>query len=591
MSRTRILGLLRTGFLYGAVFFGGTIAIVHVVYNRLPGAWDAVVLAAYLALIFGLSAGLVFVGAGAVEFILGRLSDASREADRQDLRLATTLFNFLFFVPFFLYGLTYDQTILLRPDGPLGMSAYLLSMALLIAIGSRLLSGLATAALAWIDQGRRLVVVAAILLLPGLIFPSLLFSYLDTASPQPSASRPVREPTAHGRKVVLIGLDGADWRVLDRRLALGELPTFKRLLSEGSRASLQTLAGANSAEIWAGLFTGADSASHGCRDFFRIRLAGMNAPGFYPVHRTFVQEAAGQLERIGLASRRIIDRSCLKRRPVWEILDDLGVSTGIVDGYYYSAPTPRLQHPESYVFSYALNVLGPTPGLLDDRSEEELVTVVRPVSRFADYLPHRSAGDFYWQSEVLLDTLERDGQPDYLQLYTHQPDAEQHQSWNDYEPHFYFSSSSPHDDADRIPELYRDFDRFLGRLLPLLDPETLLIVASDHGHSPTIVHSYYTQHRHGPPGILLLWGKGVKAGYTLDRAHILDVLPTIFDYLGLPVAKDLAGSTLGSAFESSSGRKAAIPSYEPFGPAIEQSYLDDSLNAEELDKLRAMGYI
>ncbi len=597
MSRTRILGLLRTGFLYGAIFYGGTISVVHVLYNRLPGGWDALVLTAYLTLLFGLPTAVV-VAVSATLFSLRRSPpDASREGlwargaevPVRDLVAPLAIFHFLFFVPFLLYGLTYDQTLVFHPTGPWAMVAYLASACLAIALASRLLAAVAARVACWLAARRGRSLGALTLVLLAVLVPAIAFRAFAGPDAPGSAVPPVREPSAVGRKVVFIGLDGADWQVLDRLGAQGELPTFDRLQREGARADLQTIAGANSAEIWASIYTGTDSTEHRCRDFYRIQFLGMGA-GFYPVHRTFVQEASGFLGRFGLANRRIIDRSCLWRRPLWEVLDDLGLSTGIVDGYYYSVPAPTLQHPDSYVFSYALNVLGPAPGGLEERREDEISTVVRPAARLEDYLPHRSSADFYWQSQTLLEIVAAEGQPDYLQLYTHQPDAEQHQSWREYEPQYYFSAE-PSGAADRIPQLYRDFDAFLSRLLPLLEPETLLVIASDHGHSPTLVHPYDTQHRHGPPGILILWGNGVLPSASLDHPHVVDLVPTLFSYLGLPIADDFDGRVLAEALQSSVLVPGTIESYEPFGPKRTSSYDDEGLNEGELEKLRNMGYI
>src|SRR6185295_1891070 len=86
------------------------------------------------------------------------------------------------------------------------------------------------------------------------------------------------------------------------------------------------------------------------------------------------------------------------------------------------------------------------------------------------------------------------------------------------------ASAPEHDDVARF---YRELDGFLGRLRARLQPGTVLAVVSDHGHSPTIFHSMDTQHRHGPPGILLLHGGPVRAGSLPASAGVLDVYPTL----------------------------------------------------------------
>jgi hypothetical protein len=127
-------------------------------------------------------------------------------------------------------------------------------------------------------------------------------------------------------------------------------------------------------------------------------------------------------------------------------------------------------------------------------------------------------------------------------------------------------------------------------------PETVVIVASDHGHSPTLVHSLYTQHRHGPPGILLMRGGPVKRGLALQGADIYDVYPTVLYLLGLPVPRNLSGKVLLDALDPGFVRLhpvCTVPSYRGFGlPAgLPGASRDGAMNAQEIEKLRSLGYI
>ena len=42
------------------------------------------------------------------------------------------------------------------------------------------------------------------------------------------------------RKVVVIGIDGADWRLLDPWIKNGDLPTLAKLVSEGATGRLRS---------------------------------------------------------------------------------------------------------------------------------------------------------------------------------------------------------------------------------------------------------------------------------------------------------------------------------------------------------------
>jgi hypothetical protein len=441
----------------------------------------------------------------------------------------------------------------------------------------------------WARRGLAIVLSAHFLL-------TLSFKLLPTPSrAAASAYQPLREGNGAQGRVVFIGLDGADWRVARPLLDAGQLPVFQRLIKEGAVGELSTFAGSNSAVIWASLFTGRRPAEHGVLDFYRIRLPGMAGPGVFPVHRTFFKEAAGKLESVGLARRRVADRSFLRRSPIWETLDGLGLSVGVVDGYYFSVPARAQKVAGSFFYSYALNSISQRedwqPRSLADG---EIDVLVNPPGIIHYYLPHAGSEDFYWQSRTLIDLLEQEAQPDFLQLYTHQPDSAQHSYWKWLQPELFLNVSAREqvEKGNKIAEIYRDIDRFLGALLPTLGPDTTLIVASDHGHSPTIAHKMHTQHRHGPPGMIIMWGPPVRQGTEIAGAHIYDVAPTLLHLLGLPVAKDMAGRVLLEALARGDRSEVrTIDSYDAFDTGFEDKGPSRELNEEELERLRALGYV
>jgi arylsulfatase A-like enzyme len=145
--------------------------------------------------------------------------------------------------------------------------------------------------------------------------------------------------------------------------------------------------------------------------------------------------------------------------------------------------------------------------------------------------------------------------------------------------------------------MQRGFDAFLGKLLQRLDPGTVLIVASDHGHAPTILHQdFFTQHRHGPPGILLMMGGPVKPGTVIQGAHILDLYPTMLYLLGLPVPQDVTGKVRLDALDPEFVRQhpvRTVPTLETLGPAagLPGGRRESGQDERELDKLRSLGYI
>ena len=266
----------------------------------------------------------------------------------------------------------------------------------------------------------------------------------------------------------------------------------------------------------------------------------------------------------------MINRYSVHALPIWEIADHLGMTVGVVDGYFYSFPAIALSRPESYFLSYGLDGYAQAPG---GKSLEESELFAQPRSLFRDLRPLLDLPDFEWQSAAALRLLEERPQPRLLNIYTHEPDTVQHLFWKWYQPQLFLAvdDDEVRDKGDRIPAMQRAFDAFLGRLREKLGPDTVLIVASDHGHAPTLLHQdFYTQHRHGPPGILLMQGGPVKPGHAIEGAHILDLYPTMLYLLGLPVPEDAAGKVLLDALDPQFVRRhpvRTIPTYDALGPA------------------------
>jgi hypothetical protein len=70
-----------------------------------------------------------------------------------------------------------------------------------------------------------------------------------------------------GPKVIVIGLDGATWDLIDPFVAEGRMPNMKRLEDNGHRARLRTLDTMLSPQIWSTIATGCTPDVHGMLDF------------------------------------------------------------------------------------------------------------------------------------------------------------------------------------------------------------------------------------------------------------------------------------------------------------------------------------
>ncbi len=599
MKDRPLIRALRSALATGAVVYGSGVSLAHVAHNRLGSVRDALVLWIWCALLYGLwLATATLVGAVPAWWARRRAIDPDRRAC--DPRWwGLVFFHLVFWELFFLHGLTYDH----YPFGTLhsvwGMLAFLAACAALVAGGVWLLSRLLYAVIVGTSHGLAVAMLTAL----GLAHGALALRFNATApavaaEPSPTAGDAVH-PVDTGLRVMQVDLDGADWRILQPLIDKGELPHFAEIVRRGTSGPLPTIKDSNSAVIWASIFSGKRPEQHQVLDFYRIHLPGMGGSGVFPVHRTFFKEIADLIAPLGLAERTAVSRGELHGLPVWEILDHYGVSVGVVDGFYYSFPALPMTTPGGFFVSYGADLFygqlvhSPGSARLGDAK-----LFAQPEEVFREIKPFLEKPDFEWQSAALTQLLVDRPQPRYVNLYTHEPDSVQHWFWKWWQPELFLNVHT--DDlarwGDEIPKRYRSFDAFLGTLLAKVDEHTVLLVVSDHGHSPTILHqSYYSQHRHGPPGIFLAVGGPVRAGQKLaPDASIYDVFPTVLYLLGLPVPQDATGKVLMPILSPEfllAHPPATIPTYDDLWKSPHAPGAKSGLNDEELGKLKALGYI
>jgi Type I phosphodiesterase / nucleotide pyrophosphatase len=592
------------GYLHGALLYGSAIACLHLHHNQVASVRDAIVVLLFCQVLFGLWSAAAFLAGALVGRAATRLGVTQHSLWTDGRWLGVLAFGLMFWWPFFLYGLTYDHVPMQAPASAWGMLAYVLAVALAVLLGVWLL---ALVLRRWLPlAGRPVAVVTAaghalallVAVTMALTAPPRQAALATTATTTAATLPAVTET---GLDVTLVALDGADWQVLDPLIAAGKLPNFAEIQRRGVAGPLHTFPDSNSSVIWASIYSGARPDQHGILDFYRVHLPGMRpGAGVFPVHRTFFKEMVDLLEPIGLAERASVSRYDLQALPLWEITDHLGLATGVVDGYYYSFPAPRLATAGSFLAAYGLDgfyqqvIAGGGAARLRDLP---LFLQPAPETLFRAVKPALTAADFFWQEQALAGLRTVMPSPRLLSFYTHEPDTVQHLFWKWYEPRRFFGvrAADIASKGGEIARMYGEFDRFLGGLLASTDEHSVLMVLSDHGHSPTILHqSFFTQHRHGPPGILLACGGPLRRGARLEDAQVLDIFPTVLALLGLPIPADAAGQPLRQMFVDSFLAEAPlreIPTYRGLWPTALPEGAESGLLSEEMQRLKNLGYL
>ena len=126
-----------------------------------------------------------------------------------------------------------------------------------------------------------------------------------------------------GKKLVVVGIDGMDPKLLREYMDAGLMPNFKALADEGTFVPLGTSNPPQSPVAWSNFITGMDSGGHGVFDFLH-----RDPKSYLPVSSTVVTE--GEATTISLYGDYQLqlppDSTPVRQgRPFWDVLGDAGV--------------------------------------------------------------------------------------------------------------------------------------------------------------------------------------------------------------------------------------------------------------------------
>ncbi len=244
-------------------------------------------------------------------------------------------------------------------------------------------------------------------------------------------------------KVYVLGLDGADWRLLDPLLDSGKLPNLAKLINNGSRGVLLSPANyIQSGPSWTSIATGLTVAQHGIT----------SNTGF------------------------------VRPKRVWNVLDHYGYTTVVVN--WLCSPFPEILK--------GLFITGPYDNLKS--YPQALIGFLK--QKFGVYHPDvdaREISDKFVEScfsvaktrAEIIEYISRKTKPDFLAVNFTSSDRLQHFMWQYYEPELFEvdkTEISKNKYSNAINDYYIEMDKHLGRILATTDPEkTTYIVLSDHG--------------------------------------------------------------------------------------------------------------
>jgi predicted AlkP superfamily phosphohydrolase/phosphomutase/tetratricopeptide (TPR) repeat protein len=403
------------------------------------------------------------------------------------------------------------------------------------------------------------------------------------------------------KKVLLIGWDAADWKVINPLIDRGEMPVLSRFIEEGVMGDMTTLQPILSPMLWNSIATGKRADKHGILGF------------------TEVAPKTGEVRPVTSTSRKV--------KALWNILSQSGLRTNVV-GWFGGHPAEPINGAcVSEMFPHATAPPGdPWPLMSGTIFPERLNGTVGELRVRPDEITGEMLQMFVPRAAEIDQDKDRQLamlaklQAECFSLHGAATYLLEHEPWDfsavyypsiDHFSHAFMAYHPPRMEPvteadfefykDVLNSAYRLHDLMLGRLLELAGSDATVILLSDHGF-----HSDHLRPRstprlptgpavwHRPLGIFCMRGAGVKRDERIYGASLLDIAPTVLTLFDLPVGQDMEGRVLVEAFEQPPLLNF-IPSWEEVpgesGMHTAEKELEPEESAALLEQFIALGYI
>lgn len=403
------------------------------------------------------------------------------------------------------------------------------------------------------------------------------------------------------KKVLLIGWDAADWKIITPLLDSGQMPALENLINQGVMGNIATLDPPLSPMLWTSIATGKRAYQHG--------ILGFTEP----------DSETGHIRPILGSSRKV--------KAIWNILNQHGIKSNVI-GWWPSHPAEPINGVTvSNFYQKAVNTIDKPwpmmPGTVYPERLKDTLAALRihpqelTPAHILPFVP--DAAKINQEEDKRLNVLSKiigdcstiqaaatyvmeNEEWEFMAVYFDAIDHFCHAFMKFHPPqipgvpddlyHFY---------KDVINSGYKFHDMMLERLLQIAGPNTTVVLMSDHGfHSdhlrplslPKEPAAPALEHR--PYGIFCMKGPAVKKDERIYGASLLDVTPTLLTLFGLPVGDDMEGNVLVQAFEEPIEIER-IPSWEQIpgdsGMHKKDASTDSETNLQILNQLVELGYI
>ncbi|MDT0559040.1 alkaline phosphatase family protein [Ichthyenterobacterium sp. W332] len=402
-------------------------------------------------------------------------------------------------------------------------------------------------------------------------------------------------------KLLVIGWDAADWKIIWPLIANGQMPTLKKMIQNGVHGNMSTMNPPYSPMLWSSVVTGKTPDKHGVLGFIEV-----------------MEDNKGV---------RPVTTNSRKARTVWNILHHKGFKSNLV-GWWPSFPaepingvviTDKFQkvsidpkkrkplekgtiHPESLVTDFKDLIMFP---------QEVTSEHILPFIPLAAKIDQEKNNGLFPAGKVLAENVSihnaatrllRTTNWDFMAIYYDLIDHFCHSYMKFHPPKLKGVNQDQYEIfKDAVAGAYRFQDMMLERTLELVDDDTTVIIMSDHGfesgnkrliNMPKVQAAAAMDHRQF--GMFVATGPNIKKNQKVYGLGLIDIAPTILNHFNLPVGRDMDGKVALEIFKNPN-KIEYVDSWEnikgDFGELKDKESLDVFSDEETMQQLIELGYI
>ena len=401
------------------------------------------------------------------------------------------------------------------------------------------------------------------------------------------------EPDA--QKLVVIGIDSADWGLLDPMIDEGRLPNLKAFRDQAASGRMKTFFPLEKSPLlWASILTGVRPEVHGVANFVKgsdqkpVTGSAWYAPAIWDM-----------IGAVGKTTAVAGMWTTYPARPISGVM----VSDYLPYGASREKPLANLVYPDSLTEAVVAHRVDPASLdadlLLRFINADDLAAVEEEYPRDVTKLREILAADMGYLAVMRMLAQQQDF--DLFFFYLRGPDMISHHFYDFMKPEKAHLQMTPEKVAlfkDVVKKYYDWSDEVTGEVLGWFPSNRQAVILSDHGfYGPRSSGDKGTA-EHSEWGIFLVRSPLYEAGARFGHLELLDICPTFLALMGLPPAKDMPGRIL---VEGATGDGRArlekmesqrVDSYLPLRPAVgPEGERDPGVDEEIRKQLRSLGYI